>query len=113
MSDDDEEMKELERRMTAKLFGGSARTATVETRRSGRKPPPVVEVEAKPIPLEQGGDDAFVYVFKAVTPDGKRIHLKSIRGDASNDPKVTIREFEAEGRVVKWIGKRPEEYFDE
>lgn len=112
MSDDDISDEELERRMAAKLFSGPQRKVKVEIRRGGKKPAPVVEVEAKPIPLSQGGDDGFVYVFRAVIPGGKRIHLKSIRGDASNDPQETIREFEAEGRVVKWIGKRPEEYHD-
>lgn len=112
MIDDDISDEELERRMAAKLFGGSLRKVKVEKRRIDKKPAPVVEVEAKPIPIEQGGDDAFVYVFRAVIADGKRIHLKSIRGDASNDPQETIREFEAEGRVVKWIGKRPEENLD-
>lgn len=112
MQSDDKQVsdEELERRMTAKLFGGNTCSVRVETRRSGRKLPPMVEVEAKPIPLQEGGDDAFVYVFKAVLANGTRIHLKSIRGPASNDPEETIEEYEAEGRVVRWVGKHPEEY---
>ncbi|MDI7862552.1 hypothetical protein MRS76_11325 [Rhizobiaceae bacterium n13] len=105
---------ELERRMKAKFFGKPPET-TAEVRRSRKKRSTlekraVVEVEAQPIALEQGGDDLFVYVFKSVTEDGKRIHLKSIRGPESNDPARVIREFEAEGRIVKWVGKPAEKY---
>lgn len=112
MSDDISD-EELERRMTAKLFGGKTGSVKVEIRKGRGRPRPVVEVEAKPIPLSEGGDDAFVFVFTSVTPDGKRIKLKSVRGDASNDPKAIIREYEREGRLVRWVGKRPEDFLED
>lgn len=107
---DDDEMKELERRMTAKLFGGGSRTPTVEVRRSHDKPKPVVEVKATIRPLSDPGDEAFVVSFHAVNPDGKRAHLRTIRVMDPSGYRHIIREYEEEGRTIRWIGKRPEDY---
>jgi len=115
MNDDDELSEEQIRRMEAKLLSGEARSLpTVEVRRSRRsKPKPVVEAKATPIPIEEGGMDSFLIEFKAVLPDGKRIHLRTIRDPVTTDHRKIIREYEDEGRIVRWTSKRPDEYPDD
>lgn len=113
---DDISDEELERRMSAKLFGREARKGpVVEVRRSRtpKKPVPVVEAVAKEIPIMEGGDDCWVVTFTSLLPDGKRIHLKSIRSPATIDHRQVIREYEAEGRIIQWASKTPEEMLDD
>ncbi len=114
MSDEPEKTDEEVMRGVLKGLYGSSPSVTVETRRSRQgRPRPVVEVEAKPIPLSEGGDDSFVVTFTAVLPDGKRLRLQSVRSPVTVDHKTIIRDYETEGREVRWIGKRPEEHEDE
>jgi hypothetical protein len=111
---DDELTDEQQRKMAAALLGSATRKTTiVETRRSGRKPPPTVEIETKLIPLDHGGDDAFTFTFTSIMPDGRRIHLKTIRGSDRGDVAAIVRQYQDEGRLVKWVGTLPEEYYPE
>lgn len=111
----DDRDEELERRTAAKLLGRDVRKSTVvETRRSGKpkKPVPVVEVSATPIPLERGGLDSHVVTFTSVLPDGRRIPLKTIRAYDTSHPRDLIKEYESDGRTVRWVGANPEELPD-
>ncbi|TAN04744.1 MAG: hypothetical protein EPN45_09660 [Rhizobiaceae bacterium] len=113
MSDEDDIPESVRRGVEKAMYRRPLVKTTVETRQrfhgfsKPSKPKPVVEAFATDIPLTEPGDDWWVIVFKSVLPDGKRIVLRTIRSPETVDHEAIIREYIAEGRIVRWVGKKP------
>lgn len=99
---EDDEMRDLERRMSAKLFGGVPyRTPVVEKRRRfpGKRKPPVGHIEVARRRVGPHPDDQQFDVFLVTI--GLRINVRA--GLFRDEIDAALRQYRMDKLEIKWL----------